>query len=294
MSQKLLIELDKAGAEWVVVAYLAGDGRMLDVIAKEQSPHVITGTYISGCSEELVEKEESVVKLQTDPQLVADARDKVPELSGQGYFLPRSMSIRQAGKKANHGLNYGLGYRTFALYNEMQESDAKEIVRRYHEDAYPGIKVWHDSIQRQLNDDRTLTNCFGRKRKFLDRWGQDLFLDAYSFLPQSTVVDMVNQGMIDAYLDEDLQLDLLAQVHDSILIQYPTEELGLLAERIWRIADYMSPTCEYGAREFTIRTTAKVGYDWSNMNEIDISATQEQLANELAEKVELLNETKAG
>ena len=283
--RKLLIELDKAGAEWVVVAYLSGDGRMLEVLASDKSPHVITGSLLSGVPEDLVEKESKIVGLQTDPTLVMEARESLPELEGMGYFIPRNMSIRQAGKKANHGLNYGLGYKTFALYNEMDESDAKTIVKRYHEDAYPGIRIWHEKIKRQLNDDRTLTNCFERRRKFMDAWGMDLWLDAYSFIPQSTVVDMVNIGMTKAFEDESLDFELLAQVHDSILIQVPPGRgfaRWYLAAGVSKTIglDYMMPTVEYGARSFSIGTDMKVGYDWSNMVAVDI------VADNLAEQIE--------
>ena len=287
-NQKLLIELDKAGAEWVVVAYLSGDGQMLKVLRSTRSPHVITGSLISGCPQDLVEKESKLVGLQTDPNLVETARQDLPELQGNGYFLPRTMSIRQAGKKANHGLNYGLGYKTFALYNEMEERDAKEIVRRYHEDAYPGIRQWHEKIKRQLAEDKTLTNCFGRKRKFIDAWGMELWLDAYSFIPQSTVVDMVNIGMTNAFDDKSLDFQLLAQVHDSILIQVPPE-WEKAAQDCKKIAlDYMMPTIQYGAREFQIPTDVKVGYDWSNMRGVNV--TSQTLATDIREAIEAIEE----
>ena len=287
-NQKLLIELDKAGAEWVVVAYLSGDGQMLKVLRSTRSPHVITGSLISGCPQDLVEKESKLVGLQTDPNLVETSRQDLPELQGNGYFLPRTMSIRQAGKKANHGLNYGLGYKTFALYNEMEERDAKEIVRRYHEDAYPGIRQWHEKIKRQLAEDKTLSNCFGRKRKFIDAWGMELWLDAYSFIPQSTVVDMVNIGMTKAFDDKSLDFQLLAQVHDSILIQVPPE-WEKAAQDCKKIAlDYMMPTIQYGAREFQIPTDVKVGYDWSNMR--GVSVTSQTLAKDIKEAIEAIEE----
>ena len=287
-NQKLLIELDKAGAEWVVVAYLSGDGQMLKVLRSTRSPHVITGSLISGCPQDLVEKESKLVGLQTDPNLVETSRQELPELQGNGYFLPRTMSIRQAGKKANHGLNYGLGYKTFALYNEMEERDAKEIVRRYHEDAYPGIRQWHEKIKRQLAKDKTLSNCFGRKRKFIDAWGMELWLDAYSFIPQSTVVDMVNIGMTNAFDDKSLDFQLLAQVHDSILIQVPPE-WEKAAQDCKKIAlDYMMPTIQYGAREFQIPTDVKVGYDWSNMR--GVSVTSQTLATDIREAIEAIEE----
>jgi hypothetical protein len=45
----------------------------------------------------------------------------------------------------------------------------------------------------QLSKDRSLINPFGRRRIFMDRWGDELFKEAYSFIPQSTVADKLNR-----------------------------------------------------------------------------------------------------
>src|SRR5215475_10772879 len=106
----LFLNFDKAGAEWVVVAYLSGDERMLDIVKSGRSPHVATGALISGASEQLVQLEHEKVGEANDPYAIEEIRASIPELRLGSYFLPRTMSIRQAGKKSNHALNYGEGY----------------------------------------------------------------------------------------------------------------------------------------------------------------------------------------
>ena len=60
-------------------------------------------------------------------------------------------SERFWGKKANHGLNYDLGYKSFALYYELPEREAKAIVERYHQ-AYPGVRqTFHAEVRKQRN-----------------------------------------------------------------------------------------------------------------------------------------------
>ena len=116
----------------------------------------------------------------------------------------------------------------------------------------------------------------------------DLWLDAYSFIPQSTVVDMVNIGMTKAFNDKSLDFQLLAQVHDSILIQVPPN-WEKAAQDCKKIAlDYMMPTVQYGAREFQILTDIKVGLDWSVMREIDV--TSQTLAQDIREAIETIEE----
>lgn len=130
-------------------------------------------------------------------------------------------SQRFWGKKANHSLNYDEGYKTFSLKNEIPEREGKLVVERYHQ-GYPGVRGrYHPRVRQQLSENRILTNLFGRKRLFLDRWGDGLFKDAYAQIPQSTIADIVNRwGLIPIY-EEDKEVDLLLQGHDSILLQLP-------------------------------------------------------------------------
>lgn len=268
----ILLEFDKAGAEWVVVAYLSGDARMLEIIETGRSPHVVTGSLISGAPEHLVELENKIVEHNTDPHTVASLREdpRLKELfQVPGLFLPRTMSIRQAGKKSNHGLNYGMRYRRFALENEMDEKDAKIITENYNTRAYPGVPAWQGSIRDELRDGRTLTNCFGRKVRLLEEWGDELFLKAYSFKPQSTIGDMVNRAICIAYEDPTpifTKMDLLTQTHDSVTVQYPIDDWHSLAEFCVKFGtDYMSPVISYGGREFQVKTDLKIGVNWGEM-----------------------------
>jgi|TARA_Y100000310_G_scaffold69164_1_gene64603 hypothetical protein len=280
----VLIEFDKAGAEWVCVAYLTGDGNMLDVVTSGKSPHTITGMLISGAPEELVEKENKIVKNHTDPNTIEELRrEHIPEIFDAAEFLPRVMSIRQAGKKSNHGLNYDMKYRRFALENELEEAEAKRMVDLYKKKAYPGLKVWHESIVTDLRETRTLTNCFGRARHFMDAWGPELFDAAYAFKPQSTVFDICRLGMTKTYYSSDSlcePAELLGHIHDSNVYQYPTASLERLAAFCDLTAnDYMNPRCEYNGREFWIDTTMKMGYDMGDM--IDFEPTYESVRQTL-------------
>jgi len=288
------LELDKRQAEWVVVAYQCGDANMIKAIEDGTDPHVHTGHLMFDIPKELILKEEEFVGHTTDPTEIARLRKKyIPELS-EYPFVPRSMSIRQAGKKSNHGLDYDETYKRFALENEMTEAEAKVIVSKYY-NVYPNIRVNYDAIQTQLRKDRTLINCFGRRRKFLEKWGTDLFKAAYAFIPQSTVSDVLNTGIIESYYDTDKQMErfeLLAQVHDSILFQVPlTQDVSNTARCIYRIRSSLTPTLSYGGREFQIHTDMKASLiSWGQMKTVDIDGTQQQIENNL--KAFLDNELK--
>lgn len=265
----VLWEVDKRQAEWVVVAYLSGDANMIQVIEEGRDTHIHTASLMFNVPPRILEREERIVGHNTDADLITEIRGLDPEIAHYAGALPRTMSGRQCGKKSNHGLNYAEGYIKFALINEIEQREAQRIVQMYHL-IYPGIRLWYEAIKRQLQKDRTLTNCFGRKVRFMDQWGEDLFKAAYSMLPQSTVVDSLNQGMVKIYHDESLcgiegaNIDLLAQVHDSIVLQVPIDVIRseAFADIQRRIYDYVSPDVTYSGRTFKIATDSKFGLNW--------------------------------
>jgi hypothetical protein len=271
MRSNFFMEFDLSGAEWVVVAYLSNDPAMIGVVESGKSPHVVTGSLISGAPEKFVLEEHKAVGMNTDPDVIQALR--APLTIPEGIFLPRSMSIRQAGKKSNHGLNYGMRYKRFALDNEIVETEARMMVELYSTVAYPGISDYWEGIRRELKEnDRTLTNCFGRKVRLLDEWGPELWNAAYSFKPQSTVVDCVTDAMEFVYYDDSPEFApviLGAQVHDSIMMEYPestpTEWIGVVA---LRTCEYMRPPLRYSDKDFKLHCDLKVGYSWGDMHTV--------------------------
>ena len=286
MTEKLFIELDKSGAEWVVVAYVSGDERMIKVCENGEDPHLITGSLISGSPLSHVELESNIVGLHTDPDLISKLR------IGMGiednWFIPRSMSIRQCGKKANHGLNYDESHVTFSLKNEIAESEAKRIIEKYHL-GYPGIREGHRRTREQLSEDRTLYACefpepypLHRKQRFLEAWGGDLFRRAYSFIPQSTIGDITNRAMILFYQDRSLEnVELLANGHDSLLLQTQADDWGKTAVNIRRIANHLNPTLSYEGQKFQIGTELKIGRNWGGMKKVKLNGSVKELGERL-------------
>lgn len=261
------LEIDKRQAEWVVVAYLSGDPNMISVLQSGEDPHLHTASLMFKVPKELLREEAKLLGTESDPLVIRQLRRDHPGLSQYVDVLPRSMSGRQMGKKSNHALNYGEGYVKFSLEAEIDEAEAKRVVNLYHS-VYPGVRQWHESVKRQLMKDRTLVNCFGRRIRFMDEWGDALFRSAYSALPQSTVVDGLNIGLRRIYGDDRLtsksgyNIDILAQVHDSLLMQVPVSAIDRLEEIFSLVDEYSSPVMEYGGRKFRIATDMKVGLNW--------------------------------
>lgn len=270
---KVFWEVDKRQAEWVVVAYLCGDANMIQVIEEGKDTHIHTASLMFNAPPEVLMLDDKLIGHSTDPDAIAALRMSQELIERYAGSFPRTMSARQCGKKSNHGLNYDEGFTQFALINEIEQREAKRIVEMYHL-IYPGIRVWYEHIKRQLMKDRSLTNCFGRKVRFLDAYGPDMWKAAYSMLPQSTVVDSLNQGMVRTYNDESItgtqgcDVDLLSQVHDSLLLQVPLDVLSssTFIELRQKVHEYVSPELNYNGRSFKIATDDKIGLNWGQFN----------------------------
>ncbi|KKL23555.1 hypothetical protein LCGC14_2424220, partial [marine sediment metagenome] len=289
----IFIELDLRQAEWVVVAYDSGDASMINAIENGLDVHSYTASQMFGIPIEIIQFEDKILGHTNDPEEVAKKRPLIRELDPyRDNWMPRSMSMRQCGKKSDHGLNYDERKKTFALTNEITEKEAQVVIDFYHR-IYPGVKRWYEQIQTKLGTDRVLTNCFGRKCRFLDRWNDDLFKAAYSYNPQSTVGEIVNRGMVDIYNTTDSILDnweILRQVHDSINFQCPDTNPSEMARGVLKSAAYLSPLLSTNGREFTIAVDCKIGYSLDSMEEIEIT-DEKTLTESIRKKISELKET---
>lgn len=258
----MMFEIDKAQAEWVVTAYACGDANMIAALESGEDVHAHTAHLITGAPIELINKEKKILGHETDQDRIFQLRmEQIPELFEEASFVPRSMACRQAGKKSNHGLNYAMGFKRFALENEFPEKESRQIVDGYR-GAYPMLPIWWDTLERKLKKDRMLTNCFGRTRRFLATLDHNTLKDAIAYIPQSTVVDLVNGAMIKIYNDRSdimMPVDMLMQTHDSITIQLPVGNWKNMALALLKVKEYMNPTLDYNGRKFQIGTDIKWG-----------------------------------
>ena len=161
--------------------------------------------------------------------------NEISSEDGSSVFGDGRQSERFWGKKGNHATNYDVGYKTFALKNEMSETEAKRILESIHQ-GYPQIRGgFHIVIQNMLKKNRTVTNLFNRKRLFLGPIipsypnvpkgaCQATYREAYAQLPQSTTADKINeQGVEYIYYNQEIfkPIELLTQRHDDIVFQIP-------------------------------------------------------------------------
>jgi DNA polymerase-1 len=240
----LYFSFDESQFENRIVAYVGNITSMIEAFETGKDVHSLTGALISG-----------------------KTYDQVVEENANNIFVPigdGKHPWRFWGKKCNHALNYDEGYKRFSLDLEIPERDGKVLHYSYHR-AYPGVRnSYHAGVKAQLAKDRTLTNLMGRKVTFLGRWGDKLFKEAYSYIPQGTCGDVINErGVNHIYYDQEhyRPVELLNQVHDSVGFQVPLSlPMVQIAEMLMRIKKNLEQPLRWKDREFVIPADITYGF----------------------------------
>jgi len=136
------------------------------------------------------------------------------------YFL-----IRRNGHISITGnSNYDMGERKFATITQLPVSEAQKIRTKYFT-VVPELPTYHKQIRQTIETDRRLTTCYGRTRVFTGRLDDETFRSGYAQLPQSTVVDTINIGILGLWLIKPKEVYFPTQTHDSILISISPEKV---------------------------------------------------------------------
>lgn len=193
------------------------------------------------------------------------AEDKLVAKQNPPWDQAPGHDYRFQAKRCQHGSNYGLTPQGIALIAHIPLKEARAMYFRYF-DAFPGIRAWQNDVRRRVREGEALVNPFGRKCRLFGRpWDEHTQKQGLAFLPQSLVADILNLALWRVWHDLDPKLvQLLAQVHDAILCQYPAEAE---AEAVRALLDRMTiPVPILGVdgkwRTMTIRTEAAAGKNW--------------------------------
>ena len=173
-------------------------------------------------------------------------------------------SYRQLAKKLGHGTNYYGTPRTMAKHAHVPTKIIEDFQDRYF-GQFPVIKAWHNWTINEIATHGTLTTPFGRRRMFFGR-GNDAstWRKAIAYVPQSMTGEQIDRGLLQIWR-RFREVQLLNQVHDSILFQLPFRRH---AELIPEVLETMKVTIELrGGRPFTVPLEAAGGWNWGYFDE---------------------------
>lgn len=242
--------------EWLRRIFIAEPGRKLAYLDLEQAESRVVAylsgdpNYIHAC--ESGDLHTSVAQMVW-PSAVTD------RASADTPFY-RHFTYRDLAKRGGHACNYMISAFTLAKHLRLPVKVAEEFQRAYF-GAFPGIRRWHTKTAGELQTQGHLTTPLGRKCHFLDRlWDDSTLRVAIAYRPQSTVGELLNFGLYEAWRTAPPGLWFLAQIHDAILISYPEEHE---AEAISHCATSMMQPIEVNGKHMMIPVEAKSGWNWA-------------------------------
>lgn len=171
----------------------------------------------------------------------------------------REFSYRDASKRLGHGTSYQ------GEPDKMSKATHIPIgnIEKFQKEFLPAFsfEAWWKWVEDQIKVKGTLTTLLGRPRRFFGHpRDPETIRKAIAYEPQSVTADTINRGMLDVWQANRVQL--LLQVHDSILFQYREEEENEVVP--WALTTIHKTLHLKGDRDFTIPAEAKVGWNWAD------------------------------
>lgn len=163
---------DGEQAEARAVAYLAEDPELQRVFSSDISVHAQMANRIFGIP-------------------LADTEEKLEALKKREEYKLSKMGV--------HAANYNMSAKTAAVIMRKTEWEANKVLEGYHA-SFPGVRsVFHRRVKDQVEKYRSLSTPFWRRRQFFDRMGPELIRGAIAYIPQSTIADWLDTGLLRAY-----------------------------------------------------------------------------------------------
>lgn len=218
------------------------------------------GRYLDAC--ESGDLHTSVCRLAWGSQLPWTGDIKRDKAMAEQPFY-RQHSYRHMAKVLGHGTNYNGKPYTMAKHTKLDQRLISEFQLRYFA-AFPAHQHWHIWTANTLGREGNLTTLTGRRRWFFGRRDDDATIrEAIAYNPQGSVGDILNQGMLNVWRADLCQL--LLQVHDAILVQYPEHLEAEVLPKVLKTI-HVPLDLNYG-RTLLIPSEAQVGWNWGKWAE---------------------------
>lgn len=133
-------------------------------------------------------------------------------------------------KSLCHGTNYGGSATGLASQLGMPVKEIEKIQKWWFSE-FPEVEKWHKRIRLQIETRKYVENVFGYRNVFMGRITNDTFREAVAWIPQSTVANIIDRALVRIYTYLP-QVQLLNQVHDSLVGQYPTCMENLILPKV--------------------------------------------------------------
>ena len=259
----VFIQADSAQAEARVVFLLADDEEALTLVDTNDY-HALTASWFFGGSENDYSKR------------------------ALGYESP----IRFVGKTLRHAGHLGAGKRRaaatvntdarkFKINIKITEAFAETALKKFHAMQPKIASNFQGGVINALQEHRRVLYSgipyginarVGGRRQFLERWGDELNRQAFSYIPQRTVSDNTKAAGLRIQKREPRLARCIIEAHDALMYMIPEKEVnyfaGILKEELERPIRF--DTCSLPRRDLVIPCEVEVGYNYKDLEKLKI------------------------
>jgi len=202
------------------------------------------------------------------------------QIADQAAF--KHKSHRDVSKVLGHGSNYLGTPPTMAKHSRLPTTMVKIFQTNYF-NAFPCIPAVQQVIMDELAVTSCLTTPLGRRRFFFDRAESgSTQREGVAYVGQSMTADELNHGLLRLWRTG--LVELLIQVHDSILFQFDQRRID---EVVPIVLDALSTkiTLREG-RVFTVGAEAMLGWNWGYYSEDNLDGLAKWKGKEIRRRKE--------
>ncbi len=182
-----------------------------------------------------------------------------PDKEVASAIFYREFSHRESCKRLGHGSNYFGKAANMARETRIPQPLVADFQTAYFR-SFPEIPAWHKWTRSKLIRDGWVTSLMGRRRWFQGRrWDDETLKQAIAYDPQGSVADIISRGILRIWKQEP-RVQILLQIHDALLVQYPEELEDEVLPRIQRLMEVEVPLLN--GRSLIIPTEAATGWNW--------------------------------
>lgn len=277
-------QVDQSGAEALIVAYLCEPADFRQLFINGVKPHVYVALRLF---KDIWAKKMREARLTTaDSNFDIDdiIATPIPLLKKNPFWKDLDLLIKDSdnwslderyyylAKQTCHSGNYGITPPTFRM-NILEKSGGKIVISKDDSERFimtynalfPELQEWHKRVRSQIQQCRMLFNLHGHPYTVTQYdINESHWKEYYAWIPQSTVGEITNIAYagFQRYIEEEgKHWDLLANTHDSYLIQFPPDEEDEVVRKAKEFMEqrFVSPV---DGAQFQMRSEAATGYNW--------------------------------
>lgn len=252
----VFIAADQAAVEMRIVAWIAGETRLLEIFnapddfipgsqIKHSDVHAATGAYVR--------------LLTTDPIPVSQYWP-----NRERYMIQITSDDRQGAKGVNFGFMFGMQEEKFILtalkdYDVVFTMEQAELAKSGYYELYPRIPIWHADSQKWVDKGYVVTPLGYYRRGVKD------LTQAINTPVQTTASQITELGMVECYRNRDQlpQCKLVAFNHDELLFLSHEDHAEANAKLVKQIME--NPNLQpFGIQRLPVKLLAEttIGKEW--------------------------------